>query len=697
MFKKIVLLLAAVILFTGITYSAPIFPDVPASQWAKDAVAQLAAKGILEGYPDGTFKGDRALTRYEIAMVVARLLAKSEQQWITFATKEEAEALKRLLLEYKDELEAYGVRTTALESGYLKLDNRVTDLEHIRFYGSINTLYVGQQMGGLLATAGQANAFTVNDWSNGRPLVNGRAVTAKGILGFNSSVPNYRLGGEFAGYYSSGEPAVDNYWGVTPPYLSNPYTAASGGAGVNSLNFPFTRFTFDNFWLLHEATNTKLIAGTYNPTLIDKFILIGQRNPNINSPAVLPFFGANVTGSFKLFLKDPISYEVMYARMPSASNAAAPTTNYYLVNLGAMALAYNFIWGTTDGKITFDVMKATDERLTNGTVQNVGLITIPNRADPAGAGRTQGWHGILNVGPQTEGIWGAGLIWNLFKNLVFDASYGSSTYIADLTNANFRTSIRGGTGRLALSYKPDKWDFTLDYVSVSPTYDPMLFQYPTAAAIPVFLPYSTYYSNYYQLHDNILWPNNREGYRFKGIYNFNRGYAYISYDNLNQKMVSTRTNISMVGFIEPYFPELIGGGTERGNLGSLGAGLNYKFPNNLTANANYFRYKITRSASINLNNNMDLVEHIGTLGLSYPFNSQFTVYGNMVYISYKGIFVDQNQQNFHQSIPSLSASYQLSPNALLMGSYKVYDLVNTATANSDWKGNQTSLELRMKF
>ncbi|MFX8106576.1 S-layer homology domain-containing protein, partial [Acinetobacter baumannii] len=66
--------------------SAPMFPDVP-DMWAKDAVAALAAKGILEGYPDGTFKGDRAATRYEVAMIVARLLAKMEQEHATFATK----------------------------------------------------------------------------------------------------------------------------------------------------------------------------------------------------------------------------------------------------------------------------------------------------------------------------------------------------------------------------------------------------------------------------------------------------------------------------------------------------------------------------------------------------------------------------------------------------------------------------------
>lgn len=56
------------------------FADTPANHWAYEAFTQLAAKGLIQGYPDGTFKGDRTMTRYEMAMVVARLLARIEQQ-----------------------------------------------------------------------------------------------------------------------------------------------------------------------------------------------------------------------------------------------------------------------------------------------------------------------------------------------------------------------------------------------------------------------------------------------------------------------------------------------------------------------------------------------------------------------------------------------------------------------------------------
>ena len=50
------------------------FADVPQGHWAYDAVNDLAKRGIFTGYPDGTFSGKRALTRYEFAVAIQRLL-----------------------------------------------------------------------------------------------------------------------------------------------------------------------------------------------------------------------------------------------------------------------------------------------------------------------------------------------------------------------------------------------------------------------------------------------------------------------------------------------------------------------------------------------------------------------------------------------------------------------------------------------
>lgn len=144
--KKYTFLLAAVMaLFTfAPAVAAPLFGDVPEEHWARDAVANLAAKGLVEGYPDGTFKGARAATRYEMAMVVARFLAKNDQEHATFATKADLEDLRRLVNQLKNELDALGVRVTNLEDSVSKLDKRVTELERITFYGEIDTFFVTQ-------------------------------------------------------------------------------------------------------------------------------------------------------------------------------------------------------------------------------------------------------------------------------------------------------------------------------------------------------------------------------------------------------------------------------------------------------------------------------------------------------------------------------------------------------------------------
>ena len=126
--------------------AAPMFPDVP-DMWAKDAVAALAAKGLLEGYPDGTFKGDRAATRYEVALIVARLLAKMEQEHATFATKADLDEVKKLVNQLKEELDALGVRVQNLEDNVSKLDKRVTELERVTFYGSVDVRYVSSHIG----------------------------------------------------------------------------------------------------------------------------------------------------------------------------------------------------------------------------------------------------------------------------------------------------------------------------------------------------------------------------------------------------------------------------------------------------------------------------------------------------------------------------------------------------------------------
>jgi len=88
------------------------FMDVPSNHWARDAISQLAANGIISGYPDGTYRGAQPTTRFEMASALARAL-----NYLDFnrAGRQDIEMMKKLVLEFKDELDAMGVRVDELD------------------------------------------------------------------------------------------------------------------------------------------------------------------------------------------------------------------------------------------------------------------------------------------------------------------------------------------------------------------------------------------------------------------------------------------------------------------------------------------------------------------------------------------------------------------------------------------------------
>ena len=107
--KSLVLAMAMAMGISATAFAANPFSDVPAGHWAYASVAKLAAAGIVDGYPDGTFKGDNLMTRYEMAQIVAKAYAKGA-----------IGADDKLMAEFADELDNLGVRVAKLEK---KADN----------------------------------------------------------------------------------------------------------------------------------------------------------------------------------------------------------------------------------------------------------------------------------------------------------------------------------------------------------------------------------------------------------------------------------------------------------------------------------------------------------------------------------------------------------------------------------------------
>lgn len=119
--RRFQILLTAVVLM-GLavpTLAANPFSDVPPGHWGYDAVDQLASRGAVLGCGDGTFQGNRPMTRYEMASIVARTLAMIDMEK---AEDRDVQVLKDLVMEFHDELSVLGV-------GVEGLDTRVAVLE----------------------------------------------------------------------------------------------------------------------------------------------------------------------------------------------------------------------------------------------------------------------------------------------------------------------------------------------------------------------------------------------------------------------------------------------------------------------------------------------------------------------------------------------------------------------------------------
>ena len=148
--KSLVLAMAMALGVTASAYAANPFSDVPAGHWAYDSVHKLAAAGIVDGYGNGTFGGDRLMTRYEMAQIVAKAMAKGAN-------------VDRLAAEFADELDSLGVRVAALEK---KSDNvKITGEARFRYAdskgkGNVADSYVGDLRSRIWIT-GQVN----DDWS----------------------------------------------------------------------------------------------------------------------------------------------------------------------------------------------------------------------------------------------------------------------------------------------------------------------------------------------------------------------------------------------------------------------------------------------------------------------------------------------------------------------------------------------------
>ncbi|HNQ99690.1 MAG TPA: S-layer homology domain-containing protein, partial [Trueperaceae bacterium] len=125
--KKLIITLLAAITASG-AFAQYSFPDIPANHWAGDAVDRISSLGIVIGFPDGTFRGNEAFTRYQAALVVSRLLdvINDNLNSALALTQADVDSLRNAVQELASDVAAQGVRLSAAESAIAGLSDDVT-------------------------------------------------------------------------------------------------------------------------------------------------------------------------------------------------------------------------------------------------------------------------------------------------------------------------------------------------------------------------------------------------------------------------------------------------------------------------------------------------------------------------------------------------------------------------------------------
>ena len=176
--KSLVLAMAMALGVTASAYAANPFSDVPAGHWAYDSVAKLAQAGVVDGYDDGAFNGEKLMTRYEMAQIVAKAMAKGA-------------SVDKLAAEFADELDTLGVRVANLEK----------KADAVKISGEVRAHYASSDAGddeSVLRTRLWVTGQINDDWSYTGMLENEQDIlndTAEEDISFARAYVEGKLGG----------------------------------------------------------------------------------------------------------------------------------------------------------------------------------------------------------------------------------------------------------------------------------------------------------------------------------------------------------------------------------------------------------------------------------------------------------------------------------------------------------------------
>ena len=385
---------ATAVLGVTTAFVANPFSDVTPDSWAYQAVSQLANAGIVNGYPDGTFKGQNNITRYEMAQMVAKAMANQDR-----ANAEQQAMINRLADEFSNELNNLGVRVARLEDrvGNVKVTGdarlRYRDAEHakskfdararVQFNAKVNDrtdavvrLTSGNFELGNSTTEGNANATIDRAYVNHKfgervSLKAGRfgQVIGGGLMfdgtfdGAQLNVGNDKIQAQAAyGYMVSGEAAgltkeenvTDTYLGLTGKVGKNTmvggfYDRVNQSDDVKNIYGFNADANFDKVWVGGEWLKASNLEKSQAWTAG-----VGYGNYDIKKQGTWDVKGQYFNQKENAPIVDT-TYNHLYTQDAKGWMA---TVNYALQNNVGLSANYGFDWKTQSGSDLSDFYRA---------------------------------------------------------------------------------------------------------------------------------------------------------------------------------------------------------------------------------------------------------------------------------------------------------------------------------------------------
>ena len=745
MFKKffITLIIFLSLLQLPSLLSAP-FSDISVEYPLYFLLERLKDKGIIDGYPDFYFRGDRPLSRYEMAIIISRVIVKLEElnksvpdepDFSLYLEKEDIELLNDLTVEFSEELEHIGLRVNRLEDTFIALNKSIEELERVKIQGKLDTVAISsgyspdefntESFGTPLSPSYGPSVLPDRDRYKSPPgssqLFEGFSLISLVELNVTSEISScFKAGGDFVLYSAFGEKGITDQWGLKPPY--NPL-----GQVVHKNNFQAYMSTLwfdtDGKW------NFRGNFGDYKPKNISKNLFNGL------GTSVWPMNGIQIYGTLygRLELEGFIARNINTFDKGNATGI--PNEFRYLLavpyNDGAGAVRVkkygiadegqydNYVHGIWAG-YNFSGGKARIEgaflRLYEDYSSNPALGTDPALTSPPKDSLYYGVKAYYKWPEDKVKIYGE------FNQTCFDYN---------LLDEN--DGFRGSFYNLGASFQFVPFRFYGEYIRVEPNYDPLAYHQH----------WDIIYKDRGDHHYGWGWKYglfacngrrfsrtqpNREGigaglnYRFGRYYDgtiyFDFTYlgqinptmitggenSFQEYDFLSGNPVLNSTGINIYGNQDYFFTENDGA---KGCEYNIEAGFKNRFGD--IHIWSYFEYENFIRNYESKSYDLDISYYFANAGLTYDLTHKLSLQGYVEYIRCSGVNKFGREVLWDQVIPGVGLSYSFTENSEFLIDYKfysynsefaadVYDTVpDTVNNYNNYNANKLFTRLRIEF